>query len=89
MSWADLQVVGRRSDADGLSCADDGSLGFVKKENAMRQTQPETSSHGFKNRYDICEAFLPARVACVASNGGLKGGWLLDLSEPCKVTGKT
>ena len=39
--------------------------------------------------YDVCEVFSPARISEMASKQGLRGGWSLDLSQPCKVTGRT
>ena len=77
-----------RSDTDRLVIADDGSPGNLKKEDAVRQPHPETSNHRRGSRFDVCEVFSPARVALTAEKSGLRGGWSLDLSQPCTVTGR-
>ena len=77
------------SDPDGLAIAEDGSPGNSYHEDAKRQPHSETSRHRLVSRFDVCEVFSPARVSVAAGKRGLRGGWSLDLSQPCKVTGRT
>ena len=77
-----------RSDANGLACADDGSPGSYNNEHAVRQPYPETSKKRSTSRYDVCEVFSPARVSATAKKHGLRGGWSLDLSQTCQITGR-
>ena len=85
-----------RSDTGGLVIADDGSPGHSRKEDAKRQPHSETSnlkatsgaSQG-QGKFDVCEVFSPPRISLVGEKQGLRGGWTLDLSQPCRVTLKT
>ena len=82
-----------RSTADGRARTDEIARGGDKHEHPMRDPHFETSARDSKNRkgsrYDVCEVFSPARVAEAARRQGLRGGWSLDLSQRCTVTGRT
>ena len=73
VSWADLteeenpelQVIGPTgSDADGLACADDGSLGNSNCEDATRQPHPETSNHKTKGLFYLGLQLLKSNRKC-------------------------
>ena len=41
-----------------------------------------------RGKYDVCEVFSPPRVAPVAKDRGLRGGWSLDIRTADGVTGR-
>ena len=84
--------VSPRSGAIGPATNDDGSTGNFKIDDAMRHPQTETRKASRRKQrgssYDICEMFSPPRIARWAKRQGLVGGWSLDLSSACPVTGR-
>ena len=82
-----------RSGAIWPAATDDGSPGHYILEDAKRHPQTETRRKEKKKEkkgssYDICEMFSPPRIARWAKKQGLVGGWSLDLSTPCPITGR-
>ena len=44
--------------------------------------------HEAESRYDITELFSPTRITAFTKAWDLRGGWAMDLSQPCPVTSK-
>ena len=76
-----------RSATDGRVRTDEKAWGRVKVQDPSRGPRFETSRCA--SRYDVCEIFSPARIVREAEMQGLRGGWSLDLSQRCKLTGST
>ena len=73
-----------RSVADGLAHTDETARGGVYDDDPKGAPKVETSK---RSRYDVCEVFSPARLTRRTSAHRLRGGWSLDLSQRCQVTG--
>ena len=71
----------------------------VEEEGSLKHCQQKLASGGqsasvrkeqrSESKHDVCEVFSPARTSAAATKCWLRGGWSLDLSQPCKVIGKT
>ena len=99
VSWADLLEEEeaerhlRSVEGSPPSTDDDRRVGPADsddhKQGGPTKSKPISAKEGRRGLYDVCEVFSPPRISFAAERLGLRGGWSLDLSQPCRVTGKT
>ena len=61
-------------------------MASLPRESVSKDTKKDRSDQSV---YDVVEIFSPPRVCRRARSRGLRGGWSLDDSAMCLVTGKT
>ena len=57
-------------------------------ETRAGKKEPVLKSAVGESVFDVCEVFSPPRICEAASQTGLRGGWSLDVSSTCVITGR-